>query len=124
MMVEKNDTLLMTLSAPGSRSSNVRAWLDKGSDANFMSKTLYDELEGVSASPTRQEFETFNDHLVTALGKATLKVEWESHRQRLTDPVEMEFFIIHNLQTDLLIGADTIREYSLQKIARNSNPFR
>src|SRR5436305_21394 len=117
-MMERSDTLRMTLSAPGFRSNNARAWLDKGSDANFMSKTLYDELEGVSASQTRQEFETFNGHRVTALGKTTLRVEWESHRQWLADPVELEFFIIHNLQTDLLIGANTIREHSLQKIAR------
>jgi hypothetical protein len=108
----------MALSAPGFRSSNARALLDNDSDANFMSKTLYDELEGVSVSQTRQEFENFNGHLVTALGKATLRVEWESHRQWLADPVELEFFIIHNLRSDLLIGANTIREHSLQKIAR------
>jgi hypothetical protein len=108
----------MTLLAPGFRISNARALLDNGSDANFMSKTLYDELEGVSASQTRQEFETVDGHLVTALGKATLRVEWEPHRQWLSDPVELEFFIIHNLRTDLLIGANTMREHSLQKIAR------
>jgi hypothetical protein len=117
MMVEKSDTLLMTLSGPGFRSSNARAWLDNGSEANFISKTLYDKLEGLSASQTRQEFEAFNGHLVTALGKVTLGVEWESRRQWPAGPVELEFFIIYNLRTDLLIGANTIQEYSLQKIA-------
>jgi hypothetical protein len=117
-MMEKRDTLRMALSAPGLRSIDARAWLDNDSEANFMSKTLYDKLEGVSASRTRQDFETCNGHLVTPLGKATLTVEWEFHHQWLADPVELEFFIIHNLQTDLLIGANAIREYSLQKIAR------
>jgi hypothetical protein len=117
-MVEKSGTLPMTLSTPGFRSSSARAWLDHDSEANFMSKTLYDELEGVSASQTRQDFETLNGHPVTALGKVTLRVEWESRRQWLADPVELEFFIIHNLQTDLLIGANTIQEHSLQKLAR------
>jgi hypothetical protein len=117
-MVEKSDTLLMTLSATGSRTSDARAWLDNGSEANFMSKTLYDMLEGVPASRTRQEFEAFNGQVVTALGKATLRVEWEPHRQWPAGPVELEFFIIYNLRTDLLIGANTIQEHSLQKIAR------
>jgi hypothetical protein len=118
-MVKRGDTLLLTLSAPGLHSIDVRALLDNGSDANFMSKTLYDELEGVSVNRTQQEFETFNGHLVTALGKVTLRVEWEPHCQWLADPVELEFFIIYNLRTDLLIGANTIREHSLQKIARD-----
>jgi hypothetical protein len=108
----------MTLSAPGFPSSNARAWLDNGSEANFMSTTLYDELEGVSATQTRREFETLSGHLVSALGKVTLMVEWESHHPWQADPVELEFFIIHNLQTDLLIGTNTIRECSLQKITR------
>jgi len=107
----------MTLSATGFRSSNARAWLDNGSEANFMSKTLYDKLEGIPASQTRQEFEVFNGHVVTALGKATLRVEWEPRRQWPAGPVELEFFIIYNLQTDLVIGAKTIQEHSLQKIA-------
>ena len=117
-MVEKRDTLQITLSGTGFRSSNARAWLDNGSEANFMSKTMYDKLEGVSASQTWQEFEALNGHVVTALGKATLRVEWEPRRQWSAGPVELEFFIIHNLQTELLIGAKTIQEHSLQKIAR------
>lgn len=116
--MEKRDTLLVILSATGFRSSNARAWLDNGSEANFMSKTLYDKLEGVSASQTQQEFEAFNGHVVTALGKATLRVEWESRRQWPAGPVELEFFIIYNLRTDLLIGANTIQEHSLKEIAR------
>ena len=118
-MVEKSDTLQMTLSAASFRISNARAWLDNGSEANFMSKTLYDKLEGVSASQTRQEFKAFNGHVVMALWKVTLRVEWESRRQWSAGPVELEFFIIYNLRTDLLIGADTIQEHSLQKIACN-----
>jgi hypothetical protein len=117
-MMEKSDTLLMTLSATDFRGSNARAWLDNGSEDNFMSKMLYDTLEGVSASQTRQEFEAFNGHVVTPLGKATLRVEWESRHQWSAGPVELEFFIVHNLRTDLLIGANTIQEHSLQKIAR------
>jgi hypothetical protein len=117
-MVEKRDTLQITLSGTGFRSSNARAWLDNGSEANFMSKTMYDKLEGVSASQTQQEFEAFNGRVVTALGKATLRVEWEPRRQRPAGPVELEFFIIYNLRTDLLIGTDTIHEHSLQEIAR------
>lgn len=117
-MVEKWDTLQMTLSTTGFRSSNAIAWLDNGSEANFISKTLYDKLEGVSASQTRQEFEAFNGRVVTALGKATLRVEWESRRQWPAGPVGLEFFIIYNLPADLIIGANTIQEHSLQKIAR------
>jgi hypothetical protein len=116
--VEKSDTLLVILSATGFRSSNARAWLDNDSEANFMSKTLYDKLEGVSASQTQQEFETSNGHVVTPLGKATLRVEWESRRQWPVGPVELDFFIIYNLRTDLLIGANTIQEHSLREIAR------
>src|ERR1700722_4976237 len=116
-MMEKSDTLLMTLSATDFRGSNARAWLDNGSEDNFMSKMLYDTLEGVSASQTRQEFEAFNGHVVTPLGKATLRVEWESRHQWSAGPVELEFFIIYNLRADLLIGANTIQEHSLQKIA-------
>jgi hypothetical protein len=118
-MVKRGDILPMTLLAPGFHSINARALLDTGSDVNFMSKTLYDELEGVSVYRTQQEFETLNGHLVTALGKAILRVEWEPHCQQPADPVDLEFFIMYNLRTDLLIGTSTIREHSLQKIARD-----
>jgi hypothetical protein len=116
-MVEKSDTLPVTLSATGVRSSNARAWLDNSSEANFMSKTLYDMLEGVPTNQARQEFEALDGHVVEALGKATLRVKWESRRQWPVGPVELEFFIIYNLRADLLIGANTIQEHSLQKIA-------
>src|SRR5947209_3295651 len=102
-MAEKGDTLLVTLSGSGFRSSNARAWLDRESQANLMSKTLYDKLEGISVSQARQEFETFSGHLVKALGKVTLGIEWEHRRQWPAGPVELEFFIIYNLRTDLLI---------------------